>query len=275
MYLSSIRADRFIYLLIFMLALSCSKSGTGYTPNPCAGVTIVVNGTVVNTSGPGKADGSITITASGAASLTYSLNGGAVQSATLFSNLSAGTYSVTAKSAEGCSSTGSFTITNVDACAGKTISLDAVITSSDKCAPNGTIQVNVSGSTGFSYRLNASGTYQNDPMFTNIGAGTYTVFAKDGTGCEKSISVTVTSIALGPFFSAVKTLINNKCATCHTSTHSSGIDFTKECTIVTKADNIKVAAVDNETMPKGGPALTASEKKTITDWLAAGGKSSN
>jgi hypothetical protein len=275
MYSNSFRLDRVIYLVIFMLVLSCSKSGTGYTPNPCAGVTIVVNGTVVNTSGPGNTDGSITVTATGAASLTYSLNGGAAQSAALFSNLGAGTYSVVAKSSAGCSSTGSFTITSGDACAGKTITLDAVATSSDKCSPNGTIQVNVSGSTGFSYRLNASGTYQNESLFANVGAGTYTVFAKDGTGCEKSTSITVTAVALGPLFSAVKTLINDKCATCHTASHSSGIDFTKECTIVTKADNIKVAAVDNETMPKGGPALTTSEKKTITDWLAAGGKSSN
>lgn len=275
MYLCSLKIRVVASLVIISLFLACSKSGTDTPANPCSGVTISVNGTAVATTAAGASDGSITATASGATGLTFSLNGGTAQASGTFANLAAGTYSITAKTAQGCSGTGSFTVTAGDACAGKTITVGSNVTNSDKCTPSGTIKVEVAGSTGFTYRLNAGGTYQNEDLFSNVAPGTYTVYAKDGAGCEKSASVTVGAVDNGPLFGAVKTLINSKCATCHIAGHISGIDFTVECTIVSKQSTIKTQAVDNETMPKGGPALTASEKKIITDWIAAGGKASN
>lgn len=266
------------YLLASILAivffLGCSK-GSDEPSNPCAGVTITVSGTAGSTSAPGVADGSITATASGASGLTFSLNGGTAQASGSFSNLAAGAYTITAKTAQGCSGTASFTVTSGDACAGKTITVGAKVTNSDKCSPSGTIKVEVTGSTGFTYRLNADGTYQNEDLFNNVAPGTYTVYAKDGAGCEKTTTATVGELANGPLFTAVKTLINSKCTSCHVAGHISGIDFTVECNIVSRKTGIKTQAVDNETMPKGGPALTATEKKVITDWIDAGGKATN
>jgi hypothetical protein len=275
MYQRSFRPRLIACLAGISLFLACSKSDTNTPANPCAGVTITVNGTTANTTGAGNSDGSITATATGATGLTYSLNNGTAQASGTFTNLAAGTYTVTAKTAAGCSGSGSFTVTNGDPCAGKTITVGGTVTNSDKCSASGSIKVEVTGSTGFTYKLNAGGTYQNEDLFTNVAAGTYTVYAKDGAGCEKTASVTVGLDEYGTLFKAVKSLITAKCATCHTSGHISGIDFTVDCTIVTKKSNIVDAAVTNERMPKGGPALTAAEKKTITDWVDAGGKSNN
>ncbi|ULQ53439.1 hypothetical protein [Flavihumibacter fluvii] len=275
MYTRLLRSRLLGCLFVITLFMACSKSGTDAPMSPCTGITISVNGTATNTSGAGNSDGSITATASGATGFTFSLNGGTAQSSGTFNNLAAGSYTITAKTSQGCSGTGTFTVTNGDACAGKTITVGAKITNSDKCSPSGTIKVEVTGSTGFTYRLNASGAYQAEDLFNNVGPGNYTVYAKDGAGCEKSTTVTVGSLDNGPLFTAVKSLINAKCATCHVAGHSSGINFTVECTIVEKKSNIRAAAVDSEKMPQGGPALTAAEKKTITDWIDAGGKSSD
>lgn len=258
-----------------LLFYSCSKSGNDTPANPCAGVIITVSATTTQTTGPGSSNGSISATASGATGLTYSLNNGTYQASGSFNNLTAGTYTVTAKTSEGCTGSASFTVKDGDPCIGKTVTVSATSTESDQCSPSGTITVDAGGSTGFTYKLGTSGTYQADNSFTGVAPGNYTVYAKDGAGCEKQADVSVGTLANGPLFKAVVSLINTRCTTCHVAGHISGIDFTVQCNIVSRKTQIKTAAVDNETMPQGGPALTANEKKVITDWITAGGKSSN
>jgi hypothetical protein len=258
-----------------LLFYSCSKSGSDTPANPCSGVTITVSATTTETAGPGSNTGSISASASGATGLTYSLNNGTYQTSGTFNNLTAGTYTITAKTSEGCSGSASFTVKDGDPCIGKTVTVSAASTESDQCSPSGTITVDAAGSTGFTYKLGASGTYQADNKFTGVAPGNYTVYAKDGAGCEKQADVAVGTLANGPLFKAVVSLINTRCTTCHVAGHISGIDFTVQCNIVSRKTQIKTAAVDNETMPKGGPALTVNEKKVITDWITAGGKSSN
>jgi len=235
-----------------------------------------VNGTVTNTGGPGSTTGSIIVTASGSSGFTYSLNNGPYQASGTFSNLAAGAYTIRAKNGDGCIGSGSFTVADGDPCAGKTITVTADASSSEKCGKTGTITVTASGSTGFTYRLNASGTYQASNSFTQLEAGNYTVYAKDGTGCETTKTITVDAVANGPLFTAVVGLINSKCSGCHTgSAPTSGISFATDCAIVEKKNNIKTQAVDLEAMPKGGPALGAADKKIITDWITAGGRTSD
>ncbi|MBZ5856775.1 hypothetical protein [Flavihumibacter profundi] len=275
MSVKSFRISPVYFLLLVALFISCSKSGSDTPADPCAGVTITVSATTTNTTGPGTTTGSIAATGSGSTGLTYSLNNGAYQQSGTFSNLSAGSYTITAKTAAGCTGTGTFTVLNGDPCIGKTITVSASGNNSDKCTPSGKITVDAAGSTGFTYRLGSSGTYQADNSFLNVAPGDYTVYAKDGDGCEKTTTVTVAALPNGPLFAGVVSLINSKCTTCHVAGHSSGLDFTIECNIVAHKDQINTAAVINGNMPKGGPALTANEKKVITDWIGGGGKSSN
>jgi hypothetical protein len=80
--------------------------------NPCASVSIIVSGTatqVVPCSSP-AVNGTITASATGSTGFTYNINGGAYQSSTSFPNLVAGTYTVGAKDANGCSGTTSVVV---------------------------------------------------------------------------------------------------------------------------------------------------------------------
>lgn len=261
-------------LVACTLLISCSKNGTIAPPDPCAGISIIVNGTVTNTTGPGFNDGSINANATGATGIMFSINGVAFQSTGTFSGLAAGTYTITAKSAAGCTATGNFTVNVGDPCAGKTITISAVTTGTDKCIPTGTITLTATGSTGFTYKLNAGGTYQASNLLTNVASGNQTIFVKDGAGCEKTQNVTIPVLPNGPLFQNVRTLITAKCGGCHMfGGNNGGATFDADCNIVALKLRIKARAVDTSQMPEGAP-LSAAEKKILSDWITAGGLTS-
>ncbi len=164
----------------------------------------------------------------------------------------------------------------VDPCLGKTIAVNTTPTSSTSCVNSGSIVATASGSTNFTYKLNSAGVYQASGTFTNLASGEYTIVAKDGAGCEKSVSVTIASSgAAGATFTAVKNLIASKCQSCHNnSTANGGVNFQVECNIVSSRARIKVRAVDEGTMPQAGP-LTQAEKDIISAWITAGGGYTN
>lgn len=165
-----------------------------------------------------------------------------------------------------------------DPCAGKTIVVNAVPTAVAGCGSTGVITVSATGSSGFTYKLGSSGSYQASGTFNNVAPGAYTVFARDAGGCETSqaVTVTTTGTSLGVKFTAVKNLLAAKCQTCHnTSNSQGGMNWTVDCNIVQFSARIKVRAVDIGDMPFGGPMLTTGEKAVITDWITAGGLLSN
>jgi hypothetical protein len=164
-------------------------------------------------------------------------------------------------------------VPSTDICAGKTIVITPTIKASATCSPDGSIEVTATGSTGFTYKLNSTGIYQASVKFTDLAAGNYTVFAKDGAGCEKSATATVASSGTaGPLFAAVKALMVSKCQkSCHDNTVANGgMNWQVECNIIANKARIKDRAVDLGTMPPTGP-LSQAEKNTITDWITAGG----
>ena len=165
---------------------------------------------------------------------------------------------------------------STDSCAGKNIVLTATPTSATPCSDNGIINVAATGSASFSYKVNSTGTYQSAALFSNVKAGTYTVFAKDGSGCEKSVSVTVQSAGTaGALFTDVKNLVAAKCQSCHNASNANGgINFDIECNIISNKARIKVRAVDQGTMPQTGP-LQQSDKDRISNWINAGGTYTN
>lgn len=181
----------FLSLSFIFLYVGCSKSSTpAPVPNACAGVTIVVTGTTLPTSTPTAANGSISASASGSTGFTYSLNGGAAQASGTFSGLAAGSYSVTAKNANGCSGTQAFSVTSTP-CA--SITVTATITqTTTPTATNGVIVATGAGSTGFTYNING-GAFQASGTFNNLAVGSYTIIAKDLNGCTGSNAFSVTS----------------------------------------------------------------------------------
>jgi mono/diheme cytochrome c family protein len=162
-----------------------------------------------------------------------------------------------------------------NSCASKTIVVNAGTTNAAGCT-GGTITATASGSTNFTYNIDG-GAFQTSGTFSNVSAGDHTIIAKDGEGCTKSASVTVTASASGPLFAAVKAVIVANCNSCHTGAAAQGgQNFGSDCNIVNAAARIKARAVDGNPsfMPQGGQLNTADKQK-ITNWLTAGGKYSD
>jgi len=247
--------------------------------NPCSGVTVAVTTTTVNPSA-GASNGSITATATGGTGFTYSLNNGTYQASGTFSNLAAGTYTITAKNANGCLGSAQAILTATSPCTGTTITLTGAVVNTTPCVTptnNGTITLTATGSSGFTYNING-GAYQASNVFANLNTGTYVMGAKDVNGCTKTVSTIVGVVAQGPLFAQVRTLITTRCSGsgCHMNgTTTAGYNFDPDCNIVSKWSQINNTSVIYAPgwvkMPKSPqPFLTAAEKAIITNWINAG-----
>ena len=76
----------------------------------------------------------------------------------------------------------------------------------------------------------------------------------------------------GPLFTAVKSMMQANCQSCHNGSNANGgKDWTVDCNIVANKARIKARAVDEGTMPPTG-TLPQSEKDKITAWINAGGR---
>ena len=175
-----------------MLAINftaCSKPDSTPT-NPCAGKTIVVTGTTNPTSGGSTTNGTINATATGSSGFTYNLNGGSFQANGTFTNLAAGTYSISAKDNSGCSGSQSFSVA-ATACPTLVVT-GTTVAATNANTSNGSITVSAAGSTGITYSLN-NGTFQTGGAFTGLAAASYNITAKDLNGCTNSAAFVVSS----------------------------------------------------------------------------------
>jgi len=272
----------FLFLSLVLFNTSCDKGGDPPT-DPCAGVTVSVTGTVTNTI-TGQANGSIAAAATGGSGFTYSVNGGASQASGTFSNLGAGSYTITARSSSGCTGSQQFTVTATDPCLNNSITVTATTATVTPCITPGTgsITVTAGGSTGFTYSIDGI-SFQASNVFNAVAANAYTVTVKDAIGCTKTTAATVTATPAGPLFTAVRSVVQANCATggCHNATTmQSGINFANDCDIVARRVRIKVRAVDqagtgSQMPPPPRAALSAADQQKITDWVAAGGGYAN
>jgi gliding motility-associated-like protein len=134
--------------------------------------------------------GTATLTANasgGSGTYQYALNGGSFQTGNSFTNVVAGTYTLTAKDANNCTASTILVITQPVTlttaaiagsigCQGSTTSLTATATG---------------GVGGYQYKLNA-GAFQASATFSPLTAGTYTIQVKDANNCTASTVVTIT-----------------------------------------------------------------------------------
>lgn len=134
----------------------------------------------------GANSGSVTVAGAGGISpYTYSLNGGTFQSSGTFSSLSAGSYTVTVKDANGCTVVQSITITQVAAMVLTTTSTSATCT-----AANGTATVTVTGGTAtYTYSWSPAG--GSSATTSGVASGPYTVTVTDANGCTSTATATV------------------------------------------------------------------------------------
>jgi gliding motility-associated-like protein len=167
----------------------CTKTATA-TVNDLSGLIASVS-SQTNVSCFGGNNGSVTITASGSTGpYTYSSNGGTTyQASGTFATLTAGSYTITAKDANGCTVTVPVTITQPAALAGSITAQTNIL-----CNGANTGSVTVAGTDGtspYTYAINGV-TFGASGTFSSLTAGPYTITVKDANGCTKTVPVTIT-----------------------------------------------------------------------------------
>src|SRR5207248_1571246 len=142
----------------------------------------------------GGSTGSVTVAGSGGTSpYTYAIDGTTFGASGTFSSLGAGSYTITVKDANGCTTTQGVTITQPAAALSSSISSQTNVA----CFGNSTGSVTVTGSGGtgpYTYAIDGV-TFGNSGTFNNLAAGSYTVTVKDANGCTTTQPVTITQPA--------------------------------------------------------------------------------
>jgi gliding motility-associated-like protein len=140
----------------------------------------------------GNSSGEVTINASGStAPYQYSINGGTTyQSSPTFPGLAAGNYNITVRDTNGCMVMQGVTI-------GQPVSVLSGSASSVGSADcngysSGSITADATGGTApYEYSIDNSN-FQSSPVFTDLDAGTYTVYVTDVNNCTTTFDVTIT-----------------------------------------------------------------------------------
>ena len=183
-----------------------AKDGAGciktksFTVTATACPTINVTATVTAATTATATDGAISATASGSTGFTYSINAGPFQASGNFTSLAVGSYTITAKDANGCTGSASFLVASA-AC--PTITVSTTVTpSSGPTATNGSIVASASGGTAsYVYSIDGGTTFQASGTFNNLTAANYTIVAKDANNCLGSSGTVVVSFVPCPTIS--------------------------------------------------------------------------
>jgi hypothetical protein len=148
---------------------------------------------VVTPASCGSVNGTINATGfSGTAPYRYSIDGGVnFQTGTLFTGLSAGSYTLTVRDADNiCRNSITVVIPNSN---GPTVA--TAITNASCSTNNGTITVNAGGGTSpYTYSLDGVN-FQASNFFTGLTSGSYSVVVKDATNCSNTSAVNVTAVS--------------------------------------------------------------------------------
>jgi gliding motility-associated-like protein len=161
--------------------------------------------------------GSISITT--ISGLTYSIDGNIYQSGNVFSGLNPGSYSVTAKNADGCVSPGTTAVINI---APNTPTGPAINITQPGCTTrSGTITITaVAGAT---YSIDGN-TYQANNVFSGVNSGTYNVTVKNTSGCISPATSAVVNPAPGiptaPIISITQPTCSNNTGTINITSQS-------------------------------------------------------
>ncbi len=133
-------------------------------------------------------DGSVNVTnvTGGTGALSYSIDGSGFQSSPSFTGLTAGSHTVVVQDAVGCTSSSTINLTQP-----AMINLNGVVTDAT-CfgASNGSVVVTSSGGIGVIAYSTDGSNFQSSNTFV-LGAGNYTITAKDAAGCTATSSFIV------------------------------------------------------------------------------------
>lgn len=146
---------------------------------------------VVNTTCNGGSNGSITFNApsGGTSPYQYSVdNGGTFQVGNVFNGLTAGTYNLVVRDANGCLQNGTATINEPTAVTLVTNSTDLTCNGNN----SGTLLIVANGGTGaYQYSNNNGSTFQPGFSFFGLAANTYNIVVTDANGCIGTATVII------------------------------------------------------------------------------------
>ncbi|MFT3911845.1 MAG: T9SS type A sorting domain-containing protein [Ferruginibacter sp.] len=218
-----------------------TKSITVVQPKPI--IVSVATGTITVNGGSTTA----TVTASGGTgAYTYQLNSGSVQSSNVFTNVTAGTYTVTVKDVRNCTGTKTFTLTQP----APVFHITLVSKTNVSCsgANNGSIKVaGANGTSPYQYKKN-NGNYSSNSTFNNLAPGNYTMTCKDATGATSSMQVNIanSTVACRPAEGKGNTANQNQNAIVNTDSEQAvtGLEVsvfpnptTTQFSLIAKSDN--------------------------------------
>lgn len=184
---------------IYTITMEDDATYGGGNPGGCfTYLTVVVPGTGGPTISLAKNDGTcglsngiITATGTGAAPLTYSLDGGSYQGSNIFTGVAAGLHTVVVQDATGCINSSTVTVANPGGPVASALASGATCNLN-----NGSITVTGNGGAApLQYSINGT-TFQTSTSFTGLAPGTYTVTVGDAAACFSTSVVTVPKIAV-------------------------------------------------------------------------------
>jgi gliding motility-associated-like protein len=246
-------------------------------------VTVVVDNTTPATCGSNN--GTVTVSGSGGTAPYQYFIGGPNQSNATFSNLAAGSYTVTITDDNNCTSTVSATVSSVTQ---PTAFVDNQNDLACFGANNGSVIIGTTGAvTPISYTLDG-GTAQASNNFSGLAAGSHTVDISDGNGCVATVSFTITEPSILSYTSTVtdatcngvcdgEILINASGGTSpYQYSSNNGLSFSMNNPLVGLcAGNVNVVVRDdngclsNSTVAVGEPAAITANY-VLTDPLCEG-----
>lgn len=155
----------------------------------------------------GDATGSVTVTGSGGTSpYEYSINGGAYSVSNIFNGLTAGTYSLSVRDSNNCTTVVTATLTEPTALVSSVISQSNV-----DCNGNatGSVTIGVSGGIGpYQYAIDVVN-FGASATFGGLSAGAYTITIQDNNGCTQTQAITITEP--GPLAGTITSQLNVDC----------------------------------------------------------------
>lgn len=186
------------YSIIVKDAGGCTASTQVTVTEPLEDLKVSVSSTTNPTCFGGNNGGLTASATGGTTDYTYSI-GGTFQSSGVFTALSSGNFTITAKDSKGCTATATTSLSEPS-------KIIPTITGSEiTCSvTTGTISVSATGGTGaYSYSKDGS-TFQSGNQFTGLVGGNYIITIKDANNC---IVTATTAITVGdttkPAYSAI------------------------------------------------------------------------
>ena len=242
------------------LLFACSSDDTSVD---CSIVSISVNASAT-ASGCPESTGSITITANGGSgNFEYSIDGQNFQGSNTFENVAGGSYTATARDADGCSAD-----TEVEVESTSNITFTTVSDVAAGCGgSDGSLTIIASGGDGnFRFSIDDGG-FQDSNEFDNLSNGLHTVTIIDGNDCQTSGEGYVVS---GISYSVeVSSIITTYCAIpgCHVAGEPLP-DFSVFANVQAQASEIK-SRTQSRNMPRGS-TLTDEQIAAIACWVDDG-----